>query len=139
MTTNSTSTSAPSSVEVVVVSFRHFQKNTLRGFVTLSLSPPGITIHDCTFHVTDDGRSWFGWPARTYTTKEGKQEWARIIEASDKSSHFKLQAQCCRAIQQFLARPQEHAFARTAKPMPQSASKHAGPPRAQIPAGDIPI
>jgi hypothetical protein len=132
--TNSTPNPAASSIVVVVLSFRHFLKNTLQGFVTLSLSPPGITIHDCAYHVREDGRAWIGWPSRAYQ-KSGKQEWTRIVEASDKPSHYRLQTLCVRAVQQFLDHPEKHGsdVATTPIPQPLPPSQPTKPPKANIP------
>ena len=109
MQRDNTATPAASSIQVVVVSFKRFEKNTLRGFVTLTVSPPGITIHDCTYHQRDDGKSWIGWPARSYE-KDGQTQWCRIVEAADKSAHWRLQSLACKAVEQYLAaRGNNHA------------------------------
>ena len=98
---DNTPTSTPSSsIQVVVVSFRPYEKNTLQGFVTLALTPPGIVVHDCSYHQRD-GKSWVAWPARSYE-KEGQTQWCRIVEAADKSAYWRLQSLCVKAVERYL-------------------------------------
>jgi hypothetical protein len=70
---------------------RRYEKNTLRGFADLELSNVGIIIHDCPWHSKDD-KEWVGFPARSYTNKDGETKWQPLVEfaadAEDKRAQF---------------------------------------------------
>ena len=53
--------------------FCPMERNTLKGFVTLSLEPSGIVLHDCTLHRTADGREWIGLPGKPQIDIDGRQ------------------------------------------------------------------
>ena len=80
MTTNSTSQVAPSSITVVVLNFRHYQKNSLRGFATLALSPPDSQFTTARItSVTMAARGLVGRPGHTQkTTKRNGLESLRL-------------------------------------------------------------
>jgi hypothetical protein len=42
-------------------------RNTLRGFCTVTLSPSGIVLHECTLHEMGDKR-WISLPAKPRVT-----------------------------------------------------------------------
>jgi hypothetical protein len=54
-------------------SLKAFEKNTLRGFVTLKITPPGLVVNDVCLHEKG-GRRWLSFPAKPYQDKEGKQQ-----------------------------------------------------------------
>jgi hypothetical protein len=47
------------------------EKNTLRGFLTLTLSPSGIVLHECSLHDSGE-RRWVGLPSKPQIDAEGK-------------------------------------------------------------------
>jgi hypothetical protein len=55
-------------------SFKRIEKNTLRGFVSLTVAPSRITINDVCLHEKA-GRRWLSFPAKPYQDKDGKQQW----------------------------------------------------------------
>src|SRR5262245_16301155 len=77
------------------VKFRAYQKNTLRGFVDLELVRTGLVLHDCTWHEKD-GKEWVGFPARSYTDKNGEAKWQPIVDfaegAREAREQFRKQA-----------------------------------------------
>lgn len=102
---DSTTSSASSSLEIVVLDFKPFPKNTLVGFFNLSLPAVGLTLCECTFHRSE-GKSWVGLPARSYEVG-GVKKWMRLVEATDKSAHFRFQAVAVKAIENYLANLQK--------------------------------
>ena len=77
------------------ISFRAYEKNTLKGFADLELTRVGIIIHDCTWHEKD-GREWVGFPARSYQDKDGNTQWQALVEfvqdAKEIREQFRKQA-----------------------------------------------
>ena len=82
-------------------SFRRVDKNTLRGFVSLTVAPPGITINDLCLHEKA-GRRWLSFPAKPYQDKEGRQQWWPIVEIEDKEILRRFQAAGLEAIDRYL-------------------------------------
>jgi hypothetical protein len=76
------------------------QKNTLQGFADLELVRTGIVIHDCTWHRHENGKEWVGFPARSYTDKNGEPQWQALIEFAPgaKQAREQFQAQALEAI-----------------------------------------
>jgi hypothetical protein len=77
------------------ISFRAYQKNTLKGFADLELTRIGLVLHDCTWH-DKDGKEWVGFPARSYTDQNGEIKWQPLIEfaegAKEAREQFRKQA-----------------------------------------------
>jgi hypothetical protein len=56
---------------IVASDWRALGRNSLRGFVTLKLSPSGIVLRDCSLDEKD-GRRWVGLPAMPLLDAEGR-------------------------------------------------------------------
>jgi hypothetical protein len=84
--------------------FRPFQKNTLRGFVSLELTRVGLAINDCTLHE-NNGKKWIGLPARPYQGQDGSTKWTPVVEfiAGARHEADDFQRQALDAIDRFLA------------------------------------
>jgi hypothetical protein len=86
---------------VEVRAFRPCVKNTLKGFVSLSVSPPGITLNDLCLHEKF-GKRWLSFPARPYQTDDGKQHWAPVVEIGDRETLTRFQTVSIEAIDRYL-------------------------------------
>jgi hypothetical protein len=87
--------------------WRPLERNTLRGFVTLTLDPIGIVIRECTLHRVADGREWIGLPARRQTNKDGspridpntnKPAWTPLVEIPNKEARARFQKAALAAV-----------------------------------------
>lgn len=58
---------------IVASDWKAVAKGTLQGFCTLTLSPSGLVLRDCTLHRNLDGSRWIGLPGRPQMTPEGTQ------------------------------------------------------------------
>jgi hypothetical protein len=65
-------------IEVRISDWKPFEKNTLKGFLTVTVLPSGISIRDCTYHEKENGR-WISFPGRQYE-KNGIMTWTNFIE-----------------------------------------------------------
>ncbi len=73
--------------EFSVTNWKVYEKNTLRGFLSLTL-PSGLTIHNCSLHQKDGSR-WIGFPSRQYSKEDGSIGYSPLIEvASDARRSF---------------------------------------------------
>jgi hypothetical protein len=81
--------------------FRKFEKNTLKGFVSLSVSPPGITLNDLCLHEKF-GRRWLSFPARPYQTDDGKQRWTPVVEIANREILRRFQTVGIEAIDRYV-------------------------------------
>ena len=77
-------------LKIAASNFRPYQRNTLRGFVDLTLTEIGLTIRSATLHEKND-KQWIGLPAKPMFDKEGKpimdqrtgkQQYQNIIDVS---------------------------------------------------------
>jgi DNA-binding cell septation regulator SpoVG len=64
--------------DFVVSEFKAFEKNTLRGFFTVTM-PSGMIVHGCSLHEKNGAR-WIGMPSNKFTTKEGTTSYTPIVE-----------------------------------------------------------
>jgi hypothetical protein len=74
------------------IRFRPHVKNTLRGFVDLELTRVGLVLRDCTRHEKN-GKEWIGFPARSYTDKDGNTQWSPLIEFAEGATAAREQFQ----------------------------------------------
>jgi hypothetical protein len=72
------------------VRFRSY--DTLKGFADLELTRVGLIIHDCTWHEKN-GKEWIGFPARSYTDKDGAAQWQALIEFAEGATEARRQFQ----------------------------------------------
>lgn len=82
-------------------SFKAFQKNTLRAFVSFRIDPPGLIVNDCCLHEKG-GRQWLAFPARPYQTDDGKQRWSPVVEIEDRETLQRFQTVGIAAIDRYL-------------------------------------
>jgi hypothetical protein len=84
-------------------SFRRVEKNTLKGFVSIKITPPGLVVNDICLHEKQ-GRRWLSFPAKPYQDKDGKQQRWPIVEIEDREVLRHFQAAGLEAIDRFLGR-----------------------------------
>jgi DNA-binding cell septation regulator SpoVG len=91
---------APPARRIVISDWRPRERNTLRGFFTVTL-PSGMVVHDAMLHERGEVR-WIGLPAREYTDPAGKRQFARIIEFVNREVQDKFQATVLEALDEYL-------------------------------------
>lgn len=62
------------------LSFRRYEKNTLRAYVDLELVHVGLVLRGCAWHQPPDRDEWIGLPLRPYKTKGGNTRWQPVVE-----------------------------------------------------------
>ena len=55
---------------IEIVSFRKFEKNTLKGFLTILMTNIGLEIRDCALQEKD-GKKWVNLPRKAYEKDDG--------------------------------------------------------------------
>src|SRR5262245_41191585 len=96
-------------MSITASSWREFQKNTLRGFITLTLSPSGLIIRDCTFHEKGGAR-WIGLPGKPVleadghhqTDVDGKRLYVPVVELPDTAARGRFQTAALAAVDALL-------------------------------------
>jgi hypothetical protein len=106
--TNTTNPSPASTLEIICSDFKPYSSRTLIGFVTLSFPAVGLSLHECTYHRTEDGKAWVGFPARAYI-QDGAKKWKRLADTLSKEAHYRFQHVAVRAIEKFLAEQKQKA------------------------------
>ena len=95
---------------IVASDFRPMQRNTLQGFVTLTLEPSGIVLHDCAIH-RKEGREWIGLPGRPQIDRDGqprkdsatgKQLYVAIVEIPDRDARERFQQAALAAVHELI-------------------------------------
>ena len=85
--------------QITIESFRTYSKNTLQGFLTLSLPAIGLRIKDVCLHEKN-GSKWVSMPARPYD-QDGTTKWAQILEYDSKESREAFQRAAIRAVENY--------------------------------------
>jgi hypothetical protein len=96
-----------SAMQVEILSFRPFEKNTLRGFASVMIKPLGVVIHECALHKKGDSR-WVSFPAKS--PKSGGDKWYPYVEIKDREALKAFQAVALEAIDAFEHEPEETMF-----------------------------
>lgn len=88
-----------STQKITVANWRPFEKNTLRGFISLT-TPAGLVINGVTLHEKGDSR-WVSMPAKQYE-KDGETGWAPVVEFATKDARERFQAAALAAVDEYL-------------------------------------
>lgn len=89
-------------MDVKIIKYRSFEKNTLQGFCDVLVN--GLKIKDCSHHRKND-QEWVNFPSKSYES-EGKTKWYSLIQFEDKADHWKFQETAMAALEEHLA--QDH-------------------------------
>jgi len=65
--------------------FKPFQRNTLRGFVSIRIAELRLDIKDIAIHAKGDSR-WAALPAKPMVDKNGKIQYSNIFEFTDRGT-----------------------------------------------------
>lgn len=86
---------------VEIISFRSYEKNTLRGFLTVRLTNIGLEIRDMTLHQKNGSR-WVALPAKSYKKGDGGQGWSYIVKFYHEVRGKQFQKACLDAFDRYL-------------------------------------
>ena len=86
--------------DFVVSNWKAHRKNTLQGFLSLTLSS-GLVIHNVTLHEKN-GKRWIGMPGRTYAASDGTTTYAPIVDFASREKHARFQEMALTAVESFL-------------------------------------
>ena len=75
-------------IRVRIDAFKEHRRNTLIGFVDITLVDLGMSIRGCSIH-TKDHKRWCGLPAREFTSDAGKK-WVPIIDFESQDDRWAL-------------------------------------------------
>ena len=84
---------------MLISGWRPHEKNTLRAYLDLSLSPCGLAILGCSYHQRADGRRWVGLPGRRIQGGDGYEQ---IIDFASPQARERFQKAALEAISQHL-------------------------------------
>jgi hypothetical protein len=82
-----------------LIEWRPLRQNTLMGFVTVRIEPPGLVIHHITVHRNGDS-VWVGLPGkpqidkdgRVLTDERGRRKYVPVVEVPDGAVRERLSA-----------------------------------------------
>jgi hypothetical protein len=92
--------------------WRPMQRNTLEGFLTLTLRPSGIVLRECSLHVKGEKR-WIGLPSKPQIDAEGRHRtdpetgrklYSPLIEILGKDEKARFQAAALAAVDKLLGK-----------------------------------
>lgn len=78
---------------IVASNFKAYQKNSLKGFIDLTLTASGLHLKEMTWHEKD-GKEWVGFPGRPILDKDnhlamdantGRPRYANLISFADRA------------------------------------------------------
>jgi hypothetical protein len=91
--------------------WRPMERNSMKGFLTLTLEPSGIVLHDCTLRRMPDGRAWIGLPGKPQVDREGRHRkdpasgkplYTPVVEIPDKAARERFQQAALSAVHELL-------------------------------------
>jgi hypothetical protein len=97
---------------IVASDWRPMERNTLQGFMTLTLSPSGLVLRECSLHVKGEKR-WVGLPSKPQLDAEGKHRidqatgnklYTPITEFTGTEARRKFQAAALAAVDKLLGK-----------------------------------
>jgi hypothetical protein len=90
--------------------WRPFLRNTLVGFVKLTLEPSGLVLNECALHRKDD-REWIGLPGKPQIDRDGQPRkdpatgkllYSPVVEIPDKQARDRFQRAAIGAVRVLL-------------------------------------
>jgi hypothetical protein len=84
---------------VKILEYRPFEKNTLRGFLTVQ-TPEGWIIRDICIHGRDQSR-WLALPAKPIKKEDGSTLWVAIIKQGDRAKWNLFESETFAALDQY--------------------------------------
>jgi hypothetical protein len=82
--------------EISVSDWKAYQKNTLLGFLPLTL-PSRLLLHNCSLHQ-ENGARWIGLPSRQYTKGDGSTSFMPLIDFTTKEARQRFQTAALEAV-----------------------------------------
>ena len=94
-----------SKYSVTVTAFRPFEKNTLRGFVSVRINELRLNVHDLCLHEKN-GRKWVALPSKPMLDKDrnpiqdddGKPKFSPILQFDDRDTANAFSTQVIEAV-----------------------------------------
>jgi hypothetical protein len=90
--------------------WRPMERNTLRGFVTLTLQPSGLVLNDCALHQKE-GREWIGLPGKPQIDRDGQSRkdpttgrmlYTPVVEIPDRDARERFQQAALAAVHELI-------------------------------------
>jgi hypothetical protein len=97
---------------ITALDWRLIERNTLRGFLTLTLHPSGLVLRECSLHQKDN-RRWLGLPGKPQLDSEGRHRMdastgkalcTAVVEIAGKSERERFQQEALAAVDKLLGR-----------------------------------
>jgi hypothetical protein len=85
---------------IVISDWKPYEKNSLRGFFTATL-PSGLVFHKLMLHERNGAR-WIAFPAREWVDAQGKKQFARFIEFTNREAADRFRDQVLAALDRYL-------------------------------------
>ena len=87
-------------MNIKIISFDPYRRNTLQGFLTIRLTEPGLEIRDIALHQKN-GNRWLQLPAKPYKKPDGRQGWSYILNFFEKERFQQFQSVVLDALDAF--------------------------------------
>tara|TARA_B100000315_G_C14590513_1_gene595504 strand:+ start:4790 stop:5086 length:297 start_codon:yes stop_codon:yes gene_type:complete len=84
-----------------IINYQEYEKNTLRGFITVQLQNTGLEIQGI-LHHKKDGKEWIYMPSRSYSVN-GQQKHSEVIKFVDKNKAKAFQREVLDALREYQA------------------------------------
>jgi hypothetical protein len=88
-------------LEIKVSDWKPFEKNTLKGILTVTVPAIGLSIRDCMYHVKGESR-WIGFPGKRYENN-GIAGYTNFVEFNSKQAHYAFQEAALAALDAYLS------------------------------------
>lgn len=85
---------------IKIINYKPINKNTLVGFVDISIPQFGLEIYGCT-HFKKGSQEWVSFPQKEYTDKEGVKKYLSIVRFKDRNESDKFSKEALQAIMNF--------------------------------------
>ena len=88
---------------IEIVKFRKFEKNTLKGFLTVLMTSIGLEIRDCALQEKD-GKKWVNLPSKPYEKDDGSTGYSYIVKFTDKDRYYQFQDAVLQELDRYLSK-----------------------------------
>jgi hypothetical protein len=90
-----------------LLEWRPLRQNTLRGFATIRIDPPGLVIHELPIHRNNErsyalmpGKPQIGTDGHVLTDERGKRKYVPVVEIPDRDVRDRISAGVVRLVRQ---------------------------------------
>ena len=84
-------------MKIIITNWKSYQKNTLCGFMDITITDIGLEIQGVSYHMKPDGKKWLALPSKTYQI-DGKTKYKPVLSFPNTDDYWAFCGACFDAV-----------------------------------------